>query len=173
MVKNVSKIAEKNKFDLAAARSVPVNDENWRTDNIGRLMNNAIQQFEARILQLMEDAGQGGFNLSHFAVTRNLDIEGTRATELAKRAAITKQSMGELVMQLEARGVIKRNPDPFDKRAKIVCFTKEGIAWLKTFKIALLQAENEMRDKIGSSRLELIKEDLAKYGSDAGIGRSD
>ncbi|MBC7203204.1 MAG: MarR family transcriptional regulator, partial [Pusillimonas sp.] len=68
----------------------------WRIDNIGRLLNNAIKRFESRILLEMEQAGYGGFSLSHITITRNLDTEGTRATELARRAGITKQSMGEL-----------------------------------------------------------------------------
>lgn len=165
MVKRTSAIDPEQKSDPSKIRATRTDDETWRTENIGRLLNNAIQRFEARILEIMEDSGHGGFNLSHFAVTRNLDIEGTRATDLARRAAVTKQSMGELILQLEARGVIERQADPLDKRAKIVCFTTEGLAWLKTFKIALLQAESEMRDRIGSSALSLMKEGLKKYDS--------
>ncbi|RJG07221.1 MarR family transcriptional regulator [Noviherbaspirillum cavernae] len=140
-------------------------DQSWRKHNIGRLLNNAIDRFENRILQQMDEAGQGGLSLSHITITRNLDIEGTRATDLAKRASITKQSMGELIVQLEGRGLIERKPDPGDKRARIVFFTDAGLQWLKAFHIALQQAEKEIEDELGSSTLKLLKEALAAYGS--------
>ena len=98
----------------------------WRIDNIGRLLNNAIKRFESRILLEMEKAGYGGFSLSHITITRNLDTEGTRATELARRAGITKQSMGELIAQLEQSGIIERQPDPNDRRAQRIFLTDFG-----------------------------------------------
>lgn len=138
--------------------------QSWRKNNVGRLLNNAIERFESHILQLMDAAGYGGFTLSHFTITRNLDLEGTRATELAKRAGITKQSVGELIVQLEKYGVVARKPDPTDKRSRIVFFTPSGIEWLKTFRTALQQAETEMEEKLGPQRLKELKQALSDYG---------
>lgn len=138
-------------------------DQGWRKNNIGRLLNNSVRRFEKRILQLMEEAGQGGYTLSHISVTRNLDLEGTRATELARRVAISKQSIGELIAQLEARGLIARRPDPADRRAKIICFTDCGFAWFEAFRNALEQAESEMAAELGEGMLDQIKQGLATY----------
>jgi DNA-binding MarR family transcriptional regulator len=55
-----------------------------------------------------------------------IDPEGTRLTELAARAGITHQSMGELVAALEQRGYVERVPDPTDRRARLVRLTHEG-----------------------------------------------
>jgi len=140
-------------------------DQSWRKNNIGRLLNNSVRRFEKRILQLMEDAGQGGYTLSHVSVTRNLDLEGTRATELAKRVAISKQSIGELITQLEGRGLIERRPDPLDRRAKIICFTESGFAWFEAFRVALEKAESEMAAELGFDVLVELKQGLAKYSS--------
>ncbi|HWK60385.1 MAG TPA: MarR family transcriptional regulator [Eoetvoesiella sp.] len=149
-----------------AARAVGEHEniQSWRRHNVGRLLNNAINRFESRILELMDDAGHGGFSLSHIAITRNLDIDGTRATDLAKRAGITKQSVGELIVQLEAGGVIARKPDPSDKRSRIVFFTPLGVEWLNAFRTALQQAEAEMEDELGAQRLNLLKQALTDYG---------
>jgi|SRR3569623_34002 len=140
-------------------------DQSWRKNNIGRLLNNSVRRFEKRILQLLEEAGQGGYTLSHISVTRNLDLEGTRATELARRVAISKQSIGELIAQLEARGLIMRRPDPIDRRAKIICFTEVGFAWFEAFRFALEKAESEMAAELGDEMLAQIKQGLAVYGS--------
>jgi len=147
----------------AAARAAP--DLGWRRGNAGRLLNNAVKRFESRILHHMQRDGSGyeGFTPSHIAITRNLDLEGTRASELARRAGITKQSMGELIIQLEARGIVERRPDPTDGRAKIVFFTPAGLQWLDAFGAALSRAEQEMRDALGPDALEALKQALHKY----------
>lgn len=135
----------------------------WRRNNIGRLLNMAVNRFEKRVLELMAEAGYGEFTLSQMSITRNLDVGGTRATEIAKRADITKQSAGELIGQLEEIGLIERTADPLDKRARIVHFTTAGLAWLKCFEIAIKQAEGEMRKELGASSFKLLKHGLAQF----------
>jgi DNA-binding MarR family transcriptional regulator len=154
---------KRRRIRIATSASANVGSESWRRHNVGRLLNNAISRFESRILQLMVDSGHTGFSLSHIMVTRNLDVDGTRATELARRAGITKQSMGELVAQLEAGGVVARRPDPTDRRSRIVYFTPEGMAWLHAFRDALAQAEAEMQSALGARRLKALKEALIQY----------
>ena len=53
---------------------------------------------------------------------------GTRITELAERAMMTKQSMGQLVADMETLGLAERITDPSDRRAKIVRLTDRGSA---------------------------------------------
>ena len=56
----------------------------------------------------------------------NIDPEGSRLTELAERARMTKQSVGEVTTDLEQRGYVERVPDPADGRAKIIRLTDRG-----------------------------------------------
>lgn len=138
-------------------------DPDWRRENIGRLLNEAIDRFESEILRQMEAAGYQGFSLSHITVTRNLDRAGTRATELARRAGITKQSISELVNQLEANGILERRRDPADGRAKIVYFTETGLAWLDAFGSALHHAEQQMAGELGEARFKALQQALTAY----------
>jgi DNA-binding MarR family transcriptional regulator len=141
----------------------------WRRSNIGRRLNEAVRIFEARIIERLHEAGHTELSVTHINLTRNLDETGTRLTELARRASMTKQSMSELVDQVERTGLIERRPDPTDGRAKLVCFTDEGLAWLEAFRTALTVADREMRDQIGSEMVDLMVELLNTYvgGDDA------
>lgn len=97
----------------------------------------------------MAAAEQGECTISHINVTRNLDIQGTRTTELARRASMTKQSLGELVAQLETLGIVRRVHDPTDGRAKIVKCTPRGRQWLDHFHAALEGSEAELEEELG------------------------
>ena len=137
----------------------------WRHANIGRLLNNAVRRFEARVLELMNERGHEETRIAHVSLTRNLDVEGTRLTELARRASMSKQAMGELVDQCTALGLVDRIPDPSDRRARIVRFTPAGRVWLNAFRDAVDIAEREMRSELGKATVDTILKGLAAYGA--------
>lgn len=139
--------------------------DDWRHTNFGRLLNSALRRFEIRVLDLMKDAGHSETRLSHVNLTRNLDRTGTRVTELARRSAMTKQAMGELVDQCEALGLVERVPDPADGRARTIRFTRAGTQWLDDFRKAVDQVEQEMRAEIGAAKLESVRSALVQYGA--------
>ena len=80
---------------------------------------------EELIDRLMAD-GHDGVHPSHHALYENIDPGGTRLTELAARAGMSHQAMGELVVTLERGGWVERRPDPTDGRARLVCLTASG-----------------------------------------------
>jgi DNA-binding MarR family transcriptional regulator len=137
----------------------------WRHANIGRLLNNAVRRFEARVLELMSASGHVDTRIAHVGLTRNLDVEGTRLTELARRASMSKQAMGELVDQCVELGLVDRIADPSDGRARIVMFTPAGLNWLDAFRDAVDVAEQEMRAELGRTTMDAILKGLALYGA--------
>lgn len=144
-------------------------DQNaWRRNNIGRRLHEAVRRFEGRIVENLRARGHDELTLSHINLTRNLDEGGTRLTELARRASMTRQSMGELVAQVEKTGLIERRPDPTDGRAKLVCFTASGFAWLEAFRHSLEVAEAEMRDELGTEAVDLMLRLLSRYAEAGG-----
>jgi DNA-binding MarR family transcriptional regulator len=103
---------------------VPTNDQRVFTvlmafRRTGRLM---VEELSARLLA----DGYEGVNPAHHAFFESIDADGTRLTELAARADMTHQSMGELVAAMERRGWAERRPDPTDGRARLICLTTEG-----------------------------------------------
>lgn len=135
----------------------------WRRDNIGRLLNDCIDHFERQVLELMTEAGYSEARMTHISLTRNLDLEGTRLTDLARRASMTKQSMAQLVHQLEQLGMVEKRSDPRDGRARIIVFTAKGLNWLEAFGNAVYRAEQEMEHVIGHESFRLIKSGLTHY----------
>jgi predicted transcriptional regulator len=78
------------------------------------------------LVKRMDAAGYRDVNASFHPVFENLDAGGTRLTDLAARAGMTHQSMGELVTALERRGYLERRADPTDGRARLVRLTPRG-----------------------------------------------
>jgi DNA-binding MarR family transcriptional regulator len=74
----------------------------------------------------LKENGYDDISPSHGWIFHNTGEDGSRITDLAARARITKQSMSVLVAQLENGGYVKKLPDPNDKRAWILVLTAKG-----------------------------------------------
>src|SRR3990167_8447977 len=116
----------------------------------GRVLGNALTRFEARVLELMAQAGHAQTRLPHINLTRHLDRGGTRITVLARRANMTNAAMTELIDQCEGLGLVIGLADPSDRRARVVNFTDAGQVWLAAFSRALKKAERELVEEIGA-----------------------
>ena len=135
----------------------------WRLGNAGRILGNAVTRFEARVLELMAGAGHADTRLPHVNLTRHLDLEGTRITELARRAHMTNAAMTELIDQCEALGLVVREVDASDKRARTVQFTDAGREWLAAFGKAVKKAERELLAEIGPEAAAVLLQGLGRY----------
>lgn len=85
----------------------------------------------------------------HSAVFAQIDPKGSRLTELAHRANITPQAMGELVDELEDLGYLTRQPDPTDRRAKLIMLTGEGHAAVEAGRQTIVGLENRITEILG------------------------
>ncbi|HEY4371461.1 MAG TPA: MarR family winged helix-turn-helix transcriptional regulator [Burkholderiales bacterium] len=148
-------------------------DPTWRHTTAGRLLHNAARKFDARVLDILAERGWQDVRLVHVNLTRCLELSGTRLTELARRAAMTKQAMGELVDECERIDLVARTADPTDGRAKIVVFTTRGKRFMTAFRDAVAAAENEMTAQFGATRLRELKQALAQYAGEADEAREE
>ncbi len=149
-------------------------DDSWRLTHLGRLLGHAARRFDERVLALMAHnidvplalsnlAARSQVSAAHVHVTRHLALEGSRLTELAQRAGMSKQAMGDLVDQCEAWGLVIREPDPLDARARRVRFTDTGLSWLQAFREAVVQAEAEFRGEVGHEVATVVMIGLEAY----------
>jgi DNA-binding MarR family transcriptional regulator len=148
--------------------------DDWRQTHLGRLLGHAMRRFDARVLQLMAHdvqvplalsnlAARDQVSAAHVHITRHLSLRGDRLTDLAQRAGMTKQAMATLVDQCEAWGLVTREPDPLDARARRVCFTDNGLAWVAAFRSAVAQAEAEFRAEVGDEVATVVALGLEAY----------
>lgn len=149
-------------------------NDTWRQNHLGHWLRLALERFDARVLELMAQhpsvplglsnlAERGQVGAAHIHITRHLAIEGSRLTDLAQRAGMTKQAMGTLVTQCEAWGMVCREDDPADARARRVQFTATGLAWLSAYQDAVAQAEEELRQAVSPEVATVIALGLEAY----------
>src|ERR1700722_6519182 len=96
--------------------------------NLGLLCYIASRAMEARVFDALAAAGFDDITTAQGRGFARIDPAGTRVTELAVRAGITKQTAGFLVDQLERAGYVRRAPDPADARARLVQIAPRGPA---------------------------------------------
>jgi DNA-binding MarR family transcriptional regulator len=115
-----------------------------------------------RVTTGLDAAGFPDIRRSHGLVFEMLDWSGSRITDLAKRARITKQAMGELVTDLELMGYVERVPDPRDGRAKLVKRTERGQEAVTAAVAALMEMEERWAEFLGEERFAALRESLAE-----------
>jgi DNA-binding MarR family transcriptional regulator len=98
--------------------------------------------------------------VSHGCVFGNIDPQGSRLTDLAERAHMTKQSVGEVASDLEARGYIERVPDPSDGRAKIIRLTERGREARALGRELIDDVEQDWASRFGGERVAALREAL-------------
>lgn len=81
---------------------------------------------EERIFRAIQDAGFDDWTLTQCRVFQRIALDGSRLTDLAEQAQVTKQSAGVLVDQLERLGYVRRVPDPADGRARLIVIEERG-----------------------------------------------
>lgn len=98
----------------------------------------------------------------HSAVFAQIDPDGSRLTELARRANITPQAMGELVDELEELGYITRQPDPTDRRAKLIVLTASGRAAVEAGRQTIVGLEKRITEILGEKEHKSLREMLSE-----------
>ena len=106
----------------------------------------------------MEERGYPNARSGHAVIALTIDRRtGTRLTELAARARMTKQGMMLLVDDLEARGFVRRVADPDDARAKIIRLTTKGRTYVAESRRALQVVDGRARRGLGDRRYEQVR----------------
>ena len=120
---------------------------------IGQLLINLLRLFRSE-LAVRGEAGADveGIRPAHLQVFGVIKANGSRLTELADSAGLSLSSMAELIDDLEALGYVRRQPDPSDRRAKLVCLTPSGWRAIRTGRAIIEQIEHDWGTRIGQER---------------------
>lgn len=124
------------------------------------LVEKAHRALQADMVASAQGAGHTEFKLAHNAVFATLQEEGSRAADMAARAGITRQSLGEVVRELEALGIVETVPDPDDRRAKIVRYTARGLAAARDGYEHIIELEQLFAEALGPETYEVLRSAL-------------
>jgi DNA-binding MarR family transcriptional regulator len=97
---------------------------------------------------------------SHESLLAQLDAEGTRVSELARRLEISKQAVSQSIAELELMDIVEAIPDRADGRARLVRLTDKGRQVISQGRAALHGVEAELEKAIGKSRFESLRDAL-------------
>jgi DNA-binding MarR family transcriptional regulator len=96
------------------------------------LLRDARSAIETAVRADLAQNGFGDVTPSQSALLRNLGEDGSRPSELAAHADVTRQAITKLVDELEQLDLVRRDPDPDDGRGVIVRYTDRGRVTIRT-----------------------------------------
>ena len=110
----------------------------------------AHNQLSHGIFEFVVGAGFTDIRPSHGSVMEQLTHDdGLRLSQLAARAGMTAQSMGELVDDLERLGYVERRADPTDRRARRIFLARKGLAAVTASARAIANMERGLEAVLG------------------------
>lgn len=128
--------------------------------NLGLLLFIPYRAMEDRVFAALAAAGFGDFTPAQARVFQRIGPNGTRLTELAQAAQVTKQTAGFLVDQLEHAGYVERTPDPTDARARLVRVAARGAQTVPIGAAAIAEIEADWTTQLGSKRMAQLRQTL-------------
>lgn len=129
------------------------------------LLDIAFDSMMAEFRRELEQTEFSDIRPTHGCVFRYVKGPGLRLTEIAERGNMTKQSAGEIVDDLVARGYVKRVPDPADRRAKLICLTERGEE-AQAYGLELFaEIERRWAERFGAERIAALRETLEEIAA--------
>jgi DNA-binding MarR family transcriptional regulator len=130
--------------------------------NIGLLLFIPYRAMENRAFAALAQAGFTDLTTAQARVLQRIGPNGSRLTELAEQAQVTKQTAGFLVDQLERAGYVQRVPDPTDGRARLVRVAERGRQASALANSVVADVESEWTAKLGEERMRRLRRTLTQ-----------
>lgn len=129
--------------------------------DLATLMFVSYRAMDDRVVSAMREAGYD-VTVAQARIAQRIADEGSRLTELAERAQVTKQTASLLVAALEQQGLVERVPDPADGRARLIRFTSRGRAAALYAMEVVMGVEREWTEHLGPELADQLREALTK-----------
>ena|SRR5689334_19170810 len=127
-------------------------------EHLPRLMGSLFEQ--VRVVFTSED--WQGLRMSHFRLLELVPNDGVTITELASRLRMTKQGCGQFVAQLTESGHLRTEPDPADRRSRIVRRTAKGTRLARRAAARIQAIEADWAQRVGHERYAEFRSTLAE-----------
>jgi len=124
------------------------------------LLLRGYRWFEDGLLSRLDAAGWPELTRAHSLVFAHLDLDGTRASELARRIGISRQAVHQTVGELVELGLLEVVPDPTSRRAKLVVLTPLGKETVRSGHAIFQELEDALGERIGRRRVTELRRAL-------------
>lgn len=144
-----------------------------REPDLGILAVQLSARVQREIFARAAEQGFGDVRPRHGAVLAYLDVEGTRPGELARLAGRNKQTMGAIIDELERLGYVRREPDPADRRAKLIMPTERGLGMMRVSDDLVRQIEHDLSETLSPEVYEVFRTALERAVASLPAGGQD
>ena len=129
--------------------------------DLATLMFVSYRAMDERVRDAMRDAGFD-VTVAQARIAQRIAEDGTRLTELADRAQVTKQTASLLVAALEREGLVERVPDPDDGRARLIRLSARGREASQRAMEVVIGVEREWAEHLGPELTDRMREGLVR-----------
>ncbi len=109
----------------------------------------AVYWFDEALQAALKREGWPVVTRAQSLLFANLAAGEHRASRLARNLGVTRQSISEMLRELENRGLLTTEVDPADRRARIVRFSESSAPLRDAARGVLHQLEAELETRIG------------------------
>jgi DNA-binding MarR family transcriptional regulator len=128
------------------------------TAHLGTLLRDPALAINELVSEGLAERGFPDIRPAHGAIGQHIADRGSRVTELAQLAQVSKPTVVYLVNDLERLGYVERLPDPADGRAKLVSFTKRGARAQQAAREIVAEIERDWSELLGRRDLATLRE---------------
>ena len=129
--------------------------------DLATLMFVSYRAMDERVQRAMREAGYD-VTVAQSRLAQRIADEGSRLTDLADRAQVTKQTASLLVAALEREGLVERVPDPSDGRARLIRLSARGREAAGQAMQVVMAVEHEWTEHLGHELAGQLREGLLK-----------
>ncbi|WP_318199319.1 MarR family transcriptional regulator [Streptomyces sp. SCL15-4] len=112
----------------------------------------------ARLEELLKPAGITALQYTALTVLQRRD--GISAAQLARDSFVTAQSMADMVRALERRGLIRREPNPGNRRERLILLADPGRQLLAEYAEPARGLEERMVADLSAEEIDVFRRAL-------------
>ena len=135
-------------------------------DHLGWRLWRAARLWKIEFDSRMQAAGHGWFTEARSALLAHVGTKGARQSDLVTRMGLSKQAVQQMVDELQAEGIVTRQPDNSDARAKLVVLTRKGVAAARAANEVKRAIEAESRARLGAPTFQALIAALSQLAPD-------
>lgn len=127
------------------------------TSHLGTLLRDPALTLNELVSAGLAERGFADLRPAHGTIGQHIADRGSRVTELAQLAQLSKPTVVYLVNDLERLGYVERIPDPADGRAKLVRFTERGARAQEAAREIVAQIEHDWSQLLGRRDFDTLR----------------